>query len=537
MTPLYRFVSLALFTALLAMPANGQHSPNVLIVIADDLGLDGLGLYDIGTTLPHTPHLDSLASVGLTFDNLWSYHVCSPTRAAVMSGHNGGKTGVTGVPGTLQLSYETLFEEIAEVENGSYRSALFGKWHISGRGGGLDNPNQQGVEHYVGWNSGALDDYYLWERTENGVAAPSETYVTTHLANQAIEWLASDEAPWLLWIAHAAPHTPYHIPPDSLFTHENTNGNLNKFICMVEAFDHELGRVLDQLSPEERENTLVIVFGDNGTPGNVLQGYPAGRGKNTPYQGGIAAPMVVAGYGVSRQGERESALVNVVDIYATVLDAVGEDLPGGVYNSRSFWNLLSDRSAPTRTYNFIEFTAEPTAGFTIRDAQFKVIEYRDSVREMYDLLADPFELDDLVSKGLTVDQTSVLNDLLSEAMVRQEGWSCRDGIKNGDEEGVDCGESVCGSCVSSVGTELAPSIVDLSVLSTGDGFRIQLIGTEADHFELRLYHLDGRQVGFWEATSSDEITLPHLSAGGYTYQLKRDGVVSTGLIELGAFSH
>ena len=105
--------------------------PNIILVIADDLGVDVSNGYHQGNLMPTTPTLDSLRSIGLTFDNVISAPKCTPTRAGIMSGKYGVKTGVIGTPGNLDLSDPSIFKRLSEQTNNKYSNAVIGKWHIS----------------------------------------------------------------------------------------------------------------------------------------------------------------------------------------------------------------------------------------------------------------------------------------------------------------------------------------------------------------------------------------------------------------------
>lgn len=444
----------ALLSFFLGFPASGQSRPNILIIVADDMGVDALGMYGIGAESPRTPHLDALAEEGIRFENVWAYPVCSPTRAAALSGLYGNKTGVLNVPGNLPLSYTTLFEHVEEITSDTYAKAAIGKWHIAARNSQTD-PNDQGVEHFVGSISGAVADYFDWSRVENGMSASSTDYVTSHITDEAIAWIDQQTTPWFLWLAHTAPHSPFHVPPDTLFTRTSTNGNLNQYLAMIEAMDHEIGRLLASMSDVERANTLIIFVGDNGTPNQVLQGYPNRRGKGSLYQGGVNVPMIAAGYGVARVHETEDALIQVVDLYATVSEVVGPDLPGGVNNSFSFKDVLSDPSATTRPYNFSEIGSGTEADFTIRNERYKLMLFADGRREFYDLLNDPFELTELLGAGITSEQAVQLAELEAEGITQRTGWSCNDGIQNGTEQ-----EGTC---------NMAPTTLDIPTLPEGFG--------------------------------------------------------------------
>ena len=288
--------------------------PNVLVIVADDMGLDAMNGYDVGSnSLPITPNLDALRTQGLLFNNAWVYPSCAPTRAATLSAQYGNKTGVLTVPGNLALSYETIFEKATEQTNNTYATAAFGKWHLGGNNN--NHPNSQGAQHFAGITGGGVTDYNAWNFNENGTVSPTTEYATTKFTDDAIEWIDNQTQPWFVWMAHIAPHSPFHIPPDPItYSQSSTNGNRNKFIAMIETMDYEIGRLYNSLTEAEKANTLIIFIGDNGTPNNVLRGFPAGHGKGSLYEGGICAPMFATGFGVSRVNEVENGLIQGLDL-------------------------------------------------------------------------------------------------------------------------------------------------------------------------------------------------------------------------------
>jgi arylsulfatase A-like enzyme len=421
-----------------------QSSPNVLLVIADDLGVDRLKGYHEGGLLATTPTLDSLRGIGVTFENVFAAPKCTPTRGAIMSGKFGVKTGVLGTPGNLDLDETSLFEELESQTGGAYVDALVGKWHLSAPEDPAA-PNAQGADYFMGFLGPSPEDYFAWTKTENGLTTQSTEYASAAFTDASIRWINEQADPWFLWLAHAAPHSPFHEPPAGTYSVGNTSNNGRKYVAMIENMDFELRRLLDGLDPAVRANTLVIFAGDNGTPGSVIQDYPSDHSKGTLYQGGVRVPLIVAGAGGTRQGERDASLVHLVDIHATILEAAGAELPGGLFNSLSIFKLLSaPASAPTRAYNYTEIGNETGAGYAIRNAQYKYIVFDDGTEEMYDLAVDSFELADLVAVGLTAEQIMVRDDLLTEATALRTDWSCRDEIQNGTESGIDCG----GSCIA-----------------------------------------------------------------------------------------
>jgi arylsulfatase A-like enzyme len=439
-----------------------SQTPNILLVIADDLGVDYSNGYHNGNLMPTTPTLDSLRATGITFENVFATPKCTPSRASILSGKYGNKTGVLGTPGNLDLSHTSIFKAIEEQTNNLYSDAVIGKWHVSQPVDPLP-PSDHGIDYYSGLLTAMVDDYYEWERSENGETFIENTYVTTALTDASIDWINDQTQPWFLWLAHAAPHAPFQAPPDSLYTIGNTGNNRRTYVAMIEALDHELGRLLDNIPPEELENTLIIFLGDNGTPNGVLQDYPTQQGKATLFQGGIRVPFIVSGAGVERIGERESALVHITDLYATLLEVVGAELPGGIFNSLSFKHLLNNTEGNTRDYNFSEQNENGSNEFTIRNSRYKLIEsITNETQAFYDLLEGSLETTNLLLDGLTPAEESILADLEAEALQIRNAWSCRDHIQNGDEDGIDCGGTYCTPCnTTDVEEQLALEAIDI----------------------------------------------------------------------------
>lgn len=423
--------------------------PNILLIIADDIGVDVLNGYHDPNLLPSTPTLDSLRSVGLTFNNVFASPKCTPTRANILSGKYGIKTGVMGTPGNLSLDHTSIFKALENETNNEYADAVFGKWHVSAMPVSATHPLDHSADAYMGFLGASPNpDYFAWEKTENGTTAVDSSYITQTITDASIEWVNMQTQPWLLWVAHAGPHAPIHLPPAEMYTMFPTGSNYRKYLAMIESVDYDINRLLNNIPEDVRENTLVIFIGDNGTPGNVSNDYPDGHGKGTVYQGGIRVPMIIAGAGVTRQGERESALVHVADIHATILEVAGVELPGGVFNSLSFSHLLTGEPGPTRDYNYSEIIEQGVSSWAIRGPQYKLIQFVDSTQEMYDLLVDSLEFNNLLDGTLTTEQTIIKDDLEAEAIQIRTSWSCRDHIQNGDEEDIDCGGSECSPCVS-----------------------------------------------------------------------------------------
>jgi arylsulfatase A-like enzyme len=203
-----------------ALPGPG----NVLLILADDVGVDGIGAYGVGGDLPHTPRLDQLAAGGVLFRNAWANPVCSPTRATIQTGRYSIRTGIGWIAEPaptligLPLSEVTLPEMLDLGTGGAWAHAAFGKWHL-GDGpdvGGVFAPNLAGYYHFEG-TLGNVTDYYDWTKVENGVVTQETgTYALSDQVDSALDWIATAPEPWFCYVAFNSAHSPWHAPPPDL---------------------------------------------------------------------------------------------------------------------------------------------------------------------------------------------------------------------------------------------------------------------------------------------------------------------------------
>lgn len=404
--------------------------PNILLIIADDMGLDATPNYSVGAEKPNMPILEGLMREGITFDNTWAYPECSPTRASILTGRYGYRTGVLAVQENNQIPLsETSIQKYLDDKSSGYSSAVIGKWHLGGTtNGGNNNPANMGVKYYEGLITGGLQDYSNWRITKNGVQTNTTEYATSKFTDLAINWIDQQNQPWFLWLAYNAPHTPFHLPPNNLHDRDNLPTDQASidanpqpyFFAMIEAMDAEIGRLLASLTEAERNNTLIVFIGDNGTARQVIQApYSRQKAKSTLYQGGIAVPMIVSGYGVSRKNEREAALINSTDLFATIADLAGTGTTE-IHDSKSIRPLFSQSNSDFREFAYEEYKSGTTDYWTVRNAKYKLIEYANGDKEMYDLSADFFENTNLLTGTLNAEQTTAKQNLETEiARIRQ----------------------------------------------------------------------------------------------------------------------
>ena len=390
--------------------------PNIFLVIADDVGKDAIPNYTIGSTKANMPNLQGLMDLGITFDNTWAYAVCTPTRASIITGKYGVKSGVLEVRDVISTAETSIQKHIQYNTDNAYATAIIGKWHLSNN---ADDPITMGIDYYAGILNGAISDYNSWPLVENGTSSISNTYATTKLTNLAIDWVAEQTKPWFLWMAYNAPHTPFHLAPIDLHSQGNLpideasiDANpLPYYLSALEALDIEMGRFLSSLSAEERVNTIIIFIGDNGTPNKVAQApYTRQTVKGSLYQGGINVPMVVSGKGVSRINERESALINSTDLYTTIGNIAGVST-SEIHNSASFNRLLTDGNSTKRNFVY----SEKEDAYTIRDAIYKYIKLDNGAEEFYNLSIDAYEESNLIGGTLSSEAAASKASLIAEA--------------------------------------------------------------------------------------------------------------------------
>lgn len=440
-----------------------ESRPNILLILGDDMGVETLASYRLGSTTPTTATLDDLARQGVQFNNFWSQPVCSPTRATIITGRYGFRTGVGRpltaggpapeppakpawapyeVPGTgggmgfggstdgLTLSYGlpgnefTLPRALKSGAGPAYATAAIGKWHLGdAENGWTEHPNLVGFDHYEAVLRG-IDSYFSWNKVVDGDYVGTTHYAATDRVDAAVEWISDrGDSPWFMWLGFTLPHTPLHLPPEELWQSDHseldpnadpTENPLPYFHAMIEAMDSEIGRLLASIDPAVLDNTYVIFLGDNGTTSTtVTEPFQPGRAKGSVYQGGVNVPLIVTGPRVA-SGRSSDALINSTDLYATILEMAGLDAreltPSHVtLDSISLLpNLLEPDSPSRRQWVYADvfsgnFAGVEGADYAMRDERYKLLR-RDGVLEFYDLMTDPFEHINLLDGTLSALQ-------------------------------------------------------------------------------------------------------------------------------------
>jgi arylsulfatase A-like enzyme len=391
--------------------------PHIVFILADDLGWSDVGWHG-GEIV--TQHLDRLAATGAKLEQHYVLPVCSPTRAALMTGRypmrHGLQVGVVrpwaqyGLP----LEERTLPQALRQV---GYRTAIVGKWHL-GHFAAPYLPTQRGFDHQYGHYNGALD-YFTHQRDgghdwhRNDRVCRDEGYTTTLLGDEAVRIIEDHDLtrPLFLYVPFNAPHTPLQAPQAYLDRYAGIANNTRRTYCaMVHAMDEQVGRIVSALQARElTEKTLVVFSSDNGGPtslGATNGGLRAGKG--TLYEGGVRVPAFACWPGVIPSGTIH-APIHVSDWFPTLVRvATGTIDPAQTIDGRDVWETILGK-APS-PHDAILINASPTGG-AIRSGDWKLIvdgereakglkgDKKSTPRvELFNLSEDPYERTDLSSK-------------------------------------------------------------------------------------------------------------------------------------------
>lgn len=411
--------------------------PNLMLVLLDDVGTDKIAAYGEHPNPPPTATLSALAAEGVLFRNAWAAPTCAPSRGMLLTGRYGRRYGLGENPGLLSEERipprELYLPQILAESPREYTSAALGKWGIVGFGnpGLMSDPLDHGFATHIGSPANVVS-YFQWLNSADGVLTGREGYLTTATIDDAIALMPTLPEPWFLYLAPNAAHSPVHPPPDPLNPSGVTETDPldEQYDAVLTALDIELGRMLGAMDPDVRARTVIIVMGDNGTPDFAITApFDPTHGKVSMYEGGINVPLIVVGPVVEAPGTESAALVNVVDVTATLTDIAQVDLSaltlgdGTPYiaDGTSFLPQLRDPNTQGRPFNYIEYLADngpppwPKARNAVRNARYKFVSYTDPVLEqLFDLSGRNDDGPDLLLEPLVSEAESALTQLRAE---------------------------------------------------------------------------------------------------------------------------
>jgi len=414
------FIRIALCCLFLAVAAaapcqaESPRPPNVVLILADDLGWADLGCY--GNKFNETPHLDRFAKQGIRFTSFYAAApVCSPTRAAILSGQYPARLGLTAhIPGhwrpfeklaeppiALELPLETV--TIAEsLKSRGYATGHFGKWHLGGRGFG---PKEQGFDVAIEFNGHSIPG----PRQEPPAKSPRRA--GDYLADKAIEFVrAHKHGPFYVQVHPFAVHIPLDTTPQLQKKYES-KAKVDGYSChptyagLLEELDSCVGKILKALDELHlADNTLVIFTSDNGGLERESGGWPGTLNrplrneKGSLYEGGIRIPTIIRWPGRAKVGAVSDGPAISTDLYPTIVEAAGAKAPEQTMDGVSLISRLSLPEAQSQRLLFWHYPhyhhSRPSSA--IRQGRWKGIEFFDTGEfELYDLEKDISESNDL----------------------------------------------------------------------------------------------------------------------------------------------
>ncbi len=337
---------------------SAERSPNIILILADDLGWADLGCY--GNTFNETPHLDRLAQQGMRFTQFYAGPVCSPTRANLQSGQDQARFGITQhipghrrpfaklidpeVPRQLPLEVTTFAEHL---KGSGYATGYFGKWHLGGKGFG---PQEQG------WQT-ALELQGNTQPPEASGGMPRRT--AQMLTEKAIEFInANTKHPFVLQVSHAAVHIPLTTTPELLAKYQSKTKVANypclpAYAGLLEELDQSVGQIMDAVDRAGiAEHTLIVFVSDNGgleheQSGRVVTSNQPLRGeKGTLYEGGIRVPAIFRWPGTIPERSLCHKQAITMDLFSTFSEIASSTMPQQPYDGVSLFSTLRNPSAP-----------------------------------------------------------------------------------------------------------------------------------------------------------------------------------------------
>ncbi len=409
---------------------NAQQKPNIVFILADDMGYKDLGCY--GNPFIETPVLDQMANDGMLFTEAYAHPACSPSRAALLTGKHPARLGITTALGLNRrdpdspvvppkVAKELPSSEITMAEilkKNGYSTGMVGKWHL-----GSDNatlPHRQGFEYDRVISKNGLDYYHYGISSKGEMVFEDDgtVYLTDKLTDYAVEFIQSQqkEKPFFLYLAYSAPHLLIIPKADKVGKYMFKLGRFEEkynpyYATMIESMDEGIGRIMDEMNRQEMlENTLVIFKSDNGGVGMDQMAYrptsmePLRKWKGHVYEGGIRVPLIMHWENKIEAGTINSNYVVIEDFLPTFMELAGdENMPENI-DGKSFLTTIYrpeekfDRGPVF--FHFPHFSGQGgyPAG-AVRNGKWKLVEnYENGKTELFNLEEDISESNDLKLK-------------------------------------------------------------------------------------------------------------------------------------------
>ena len=385
-----------------AVAQSRQPRPNIVLLLADDMGWDQVG-FTGGKEVP-TPSIDSIARDGVKLTQYYAQPVCTPTRGCIMTGRYAWKTGTETRPSAM-AAFGMLKDErtIAEaLRDAGYATWMCGKWHL-GEWQTAHLPLSRGFEHHYGFYGALIDSYTHtrdgildWHR--NGKPVMEEGYAPFLLADEASRLIRQHDKkkPFFLYLPFNAVHGPHQAPPEYLKKYEQL-GRTGPQRAQMECLDVAIGRVLQTIKEQGIEgNTLVMFTNDNGGPGRMTTNGPYRGGKSAYHEGGVRVPAAMRWPGKIKPDSTSNAMLHASDLFPTFCHLAGADPKKGLpLDGVNAWDAITGKGQSPRTE--IVHSLE-----VIRRGDWKLIEnganyynWGQQPLQLYNIREDPAENNNL----------------------------------------------------------------------------------------------------------------------------------------------
>lgn len=426
----------ALFALLALSSSVFAAKPNVMVIIADDLGYHDVGFQ--GSKEIPTPHLDKLAARSLICTNGYVSHpFCSPTRAGIMTGRYQHRFGHENNPAWLPESTsaglsmnETTFPAL--MKNAGYTTGAVGKWHLGAHP--QFHPNKRGFDEYFGALGGGHMYFpgakggaeYTIPLNRNGTDEPHTKYLTEQFGDEAAAFVgrhAGDGKPWMLYLAFNAPHTPLQAPTEWLEKFAAIPQEQRRtYAAMVAAMDAAIGGVLAKLDEtKQAENTLIFFVSDNGGPNlakksgvNFTDNSPLRGAKGDVFEGGMRVPFLVSWPAKIKPGKYEQPVI-ALDFLPTALAAADSTAPGNLDGVNLLPFLTGEKATAPHDTLFFR-TGGPGGNNAVRRGNWKLVRLGKTEPELYDLAADIGE-----SKNVAAEHPQIVQELVTAIAEWEKG--------------------------------------------------------------------------------------------------------------------
>ena len=406
-------------------------SPNIVFIMADDLGWTDLGCF--GSHYYETPHIDRRARQGVRYTNQHHCQNCTPTRAALMSGQHGARTGVYTVGGidrfdwsmrplrpvenvtALPLDLDTVADQL---QKAGYATGIFGKWHIGEKG--PHHPARRGFDEAIV----TMGKHFNFT-TNPDVVVPQGVYLADFLTDKAVDFIARHkDHPFFLYLPHFGVHSPYQAKPkliERFADKPGVGGHANPtYAAMIASVDDSVGRVMQALDAASiADNTVLVFTSDNGgvggyvreglkKAGDITDNAPLRSGKGSLYEGGIRVPLIIRWPGIAPAATSCDVPTMHVDVFPTFAELAAAPAPRQMLDGESLVPLVRDPGGTLRRDAIFQHFPgylgsgkniwQTTPVSIVQSGDWKLMEFLEDGRlELYHLREDLGEATNLAS--------------------------------------------------------------------------------------------------------------------------------------------